>query len=276
MLTLKNDCTIHIQKRHVLINVCFWTLQSFAMFSFVYFAFRGNGSKIALCAATPLLLCLPRLAERLLRMRLSAMVRIFALLFTIGPLLGHAYDFYYVIPWWDNLLHMISGILFALLGYYLPDLIDRQNTRHSALLKYMSAICFALATAAVWEFLEYGMDQLFNMDMQQDSIVNNITSYYFGSQMGLTGAVGNIQSVIINGVDIGLNGYLDIGLHDTMTDMLVCALGAASFCLVQLFNKSKREYIEVLCQDTEFSISTLILTAKQMETNYENTKEIEG
>jgi len=227
-------------------------LEAFASLSLVFFVFHGDGSDIALCAVTLLLLYCPQLAERLFTIKLSTAVHIFALFYAIGPLLGHTYNFYYTIPWWDNLLHLMCGILFSLLGYYLPALVDRQNNRHSTLLKYLSAICLPLAAAAVWEFFEYGMDQFFNMDMQNDSIVNNITSYYFGSEMGVAGTIGDIQSVIVNGIDIGLGGYLDIGLHDTMIDMLVCALGVVLFCIIRFLSKSNREYIEVPCTEEQF------------------------
>ncbi len=236
-------------KRHVTVNACFWMLEAFALLSLVLFIFYGNHSKIALSAVTLLLLYCPQLVERLFGITLSTAVHIFALFYAIGPLLGHTYNFYYMIPWWDNLLHFMGGVVFALLGYYLPDLTDRQNNRHSTLLKYLSAICLSLAAAVVWEFFEYGMDQLFHTDMQNDTIVNNITSYYFGSEPGVAGTISDIQSVIINGVDIGLDGYLDIGLHDTMIDMLVCALGMVLFCLVRLLDKSKREYIDVPCKE---------------------------
>lgn len=95
----------------------------------------------------------------------------------------------------------------------------------------MSALSFTLAIAAVWEFYEYAMDTFFGMDMQQDTIVSGINSYLLGSEKGVAGSISDIQSVIVNGEELSINGYLDIGLIDTMQDMLVCTLGGICYCV---------------------------------------------
>lgn len=48
-----------------------------------------------------------------------------------------------------------------------------------------------------------------------------INSYLLGSEKGVAGSISDIQSVIVNGEELSINGYLDIGLIDTMHDMLV-------------------------------------------------------
>lgn len=222
-----------------LVEVCFWTLEAFTVISFVYFIFRGDKSDLVLCAVTILLLIFPQIIERLLKIKLSTTAHLLALLLSTGPLLGNAYNLYFILTWWDTLLHFVSGILFAMLGFSLPDLIDRQSRQHSKLLKYLTAILFALSTAVVWEFLEYSVDQIFHTDKQQDHIVKNITSYLLGNELGNTGTINDIQSVVINGIDISLGGYLDIGLHDTMMDMFACATGAILFCIIQQIYKSR-------------------------------------
>lgn len=226
-------------KRSLFVEICFWVLEAFTVISFVYFIFRGNKSDFVLYAVTVLLLIFPRIIERLLKIRFSTTAHLLALFLSIGPLLGNAYYLYFILTWWDTLLHFVSGILFGMIGFDLPKIVDRQNGQHSNLSKFLTAVCFALSTAVIWEFFEYGADQIFGLDKQQDHIIKNITSYLLGNELGNTGTINNIHSVIINGIDINLGGYLDIGLHDTMTDMLACATGATLFCIIQLFYKSK-------------------------------------
>lgn len=52
-----------------------------------------------------------------------------------------------------------------------------------------------------------------------------------GSEKGVAGSISDIQSVIVNGEELSINGYLDIGLIDTMQDMLVCTLGGICYCV---------------------------------------------
>ena len=44
-----------------------------------------------------------------------------------------------------------------------------------------------------------------------------------------------VQSVMINGVDLGHGGYIDIGLIDTMNDLLVNFIGAVLFSIIGFF-----------------------------------------
>ena len=44
--------------------------------------------------------------------------------------------------------------------------------------------------------------------------------------------VEGISDVVINGTELGLGGYLDIGLYDTMEDLFINFLGAAAFSLI--------------------------------------------
>ena len=45
----------------------------------------------------------------------------------------------------------------------------------------------------------------------------------------------NIQDVVINGESLGLGGYLDIGIIDTMKDLFVNFIGAVVFSVTGFF-----------------------------------------
>ena len=74
------------------------------------------------------------------------------------------------------------------------------------------------------------MDQLFALDMQKDTIVHAIHSVTLDpTNTNTTVTIDGITDTMVNGVDLGVGGYLDIGLIDTMEDLIVNFIGAAVF-----------------------------------------------
>lgn len=184
----------------------------------------GQPSRVLLTFATMVLVLLPELLQRLLRCRICLPVYLFTLCYAIGPMLGHCYNFYYSIPYWDKLLHITGGVMFVIFGIYLYSLLGADSKKRLACGVF--ALCFSIAIAVVWEFFEFGMDQLFRYDMQSDAVVTTITSYWLGSATGEPGSLADIHSVAVNGQALPFPGYLDIGLMDTMADMLLESAGA--------------------------------------------------
>ena len=210
--------------------------EAFSIGSFFYACFSGVASKILICIFSMLLLCVPHFLSKWLRFYIPTPLYVFILLYALCPMLGHAYHFYYLIPWWDTLLHTCGGVAFALLGAYLPTLFQPKRPP-SLWLCAIFGFCFSCTVAVLWEFIEYGCDMLLQSDMQQDTIVSSIYSYLLGDQMGVIGSIPNIESIIINGNP--LNGYIEIGLIDTMTDMIFETLGALVYTAVYYLDKGK-------------------------------------
>ena len=196
----------------------------FTICSVIRFGAAREWERALLAAVTLLLLCAPFLLEKLAHGRLSLPFFLFGLFYAIGSMLGHSYKLYYILPGWDKLLHICGGVGFAAVGYYLPQWagIHGKNDR---LVSVVFAVCFSMAVALLWEFEEYGADRLFDMDMQNDTVVHSITSYKLGSELGVLGRIPSIDSVVINGSQLPVDGYLDLGLIDTMTDTLLETLG---------------------------------------------------
>ena len=69
------------------------------------------------------------------------------------------------------------------------------------------------------------MDTLFGMDMQDDTVITEITSYLLDSTDGEAGTIRDITAVTVNGQSLPVRGYIDVGLNDTMWDMLLETLG---------------------------------------------------
>ena len=198
--------------------------------------------RLALAVATLLLVALPMLLEKLFHCRISLPIYIFALVYAIGPMLGHCWKLYYTVPVWDKLLHISGGVMFAILGAYIFDLLVKNKPFLAA--RTIFALCFSMAIAVLWEFCEFGGDRLFGMDMQDDTVVHSLTSYLLGDSLGVTGSIESIQSVTVN--SISLPGYIDIGLIDSMLDMLLETLGAIVTCLILWFDKGKHALIQKL------------------------------
>ena len=237
-----------MKKEHYIRNIVFVCFELFSLFSTVFFILRGEGERILLCAVTLLLLLLPPAVERIFHCRLSLSLYLVCMFYAIGAMLGHSWKFYYLFPGWDKLLHLLGGVVFAILGTCLPWLILGKAPDHP-LMTALFALCFSIALSVVWEFLEYGMDHFFAMDMQNDTVVHSIHSYLLGDELGVLGSLEQIQEISIHGQDLGLGGYLDIGLIDTMNDMLVESLGALIYAVIYFLTGGKKSAIRPAPQE---------------------------
>ena len=218
-----NICRENFIRKLVLVS-----LVLFSLLSVFFFIVNGDGERTLLCLVTMVLLFVPMATERVFHCRFSLFLYLICMFFAIGPMLGHSWKFYYMLLGWDKLLHTIAGVVFAIMGVYLPQLILGKDWEYP-LMTALFALCFSIAVSAVWEFFEYGMDALFSMDMQNDSIVSSIQSYKLGNDLGVLGSIEQIQEISINGQELGLGGYLDLGLIDTMNDMILEGLGAVVY-----------------------------------------------
>lgn len=219
----------------------------FALLTICLLLGNGQADRLALAIGTVFLAMLPAAVEKVFRCRISLPVYIFGLLYAIGPMLGHCWYFYYTISWWDKLLHICGGVMFAIFGAFVFDRLA--EGRQKPVAGAIFALCFSVAIAAIWEFAEFGADRFLGMDMQDDTVVTHLTSYLLGESIGITGSIGNIQSVVVNGIE--LPGYIDIGLIDSMLDMMLESLGALVTCVLLWLDKGKHPLIQALKGETE-------------------------
>ena len=202
----------------------------------------GDTERLLLAFGTLLFVLIPGILERLLRCRINLVVYLLGVLYAMGSMMGHCWKFYYTIPCWDKLLHLCGGVMFVILGIYLFERLSCGKANHVSAVIF--ALCFSLAISVLWEFVEYGADIFLGMDMQDDTVVNHITSYMLGTEKGVTGSIKDIQSVVINGAALPVDGYIDIGLHDTMLDMLWESGGALVTCMLLFIDKGKHPLIQ--------------------------------
>lgn len=218
-------------------------LAAFDIISFVY-SVRLRNALYALSSLLSLMLVfLPYLTERVLLLRISMDLKaVYWFLVIGGPVLGNVYRFYHYIRPWDKLLHMLSGFLAAAVGYALPDLLLKEKP--GKMFKCLFAVSFSVAIGGIWEIYEYLLDVFFKMDMQNDTVITGFSSYMLGDVPGTIGAVENIETVSINGKPFE-KGYIDIGLIDTMRDMIQCLMGSVLCMLTAAFQKPGSRFVSV-------------------------------
>lgn len=79
------------------------------------------------------------------------------------------------------------------------------------------------------------MDRYFGMDMQKDTVVSHVTSVELNPEGKNVPATVPVESLVVNGEDWDLGGYLDIGIIDTMKDLFVNFIGAVVFSIIGVF-----------------------------------------
>lgn len=205
---------------------------------------RGNFENAMLCIFSLLLLTLPYFIQKGFKITLPNTLEIIILLFIFSSeILGEIQNFYGIFPFWDTMLHTINGFLAAAVGFSLIHLLNKKSNKLKLSPIYLSlvAFCFSMTIGVLWEFFEFGVDNLMNKDMQKDRIVDNISSVKIDPENNdniIT--VKDIDHVIMYDKDNNEllkieGGVLDIGLKDTMKDLIVNFIGAVVFSIFGYF-----------------------------------------
>ncbi len=198
-----------------------------------------------ICILTLILFVIPSLIERRLRIDFPDTLECIILFFIFAAeILGEIQEFYLLVPHWDTVLHTINGFLFAAIGFSIVDLLNEDKhiaMSLSPLCMAVVAFCFSMTIGVLWEFFEWGMDMLVGTDMQKDTIMHGISSVMLhpdgrNEPVALEG-ITNVIVTLADGTQVPLNlgGYLDIGLMDTMKDLLVNLIGAVVFSVIGYF-----------------------------------------
>ncbi|MBE6140933.1 MAG: hypothetical protein E7172_05330 [Firmicutes bacterium] len=230
----------HLKKNKKVFAVYIF-LRFLVIIMMVFNFISGNYENVYFCFLSLILFLVPSLMEMKLSINFPDTLEIIVLLFIFASqILGEIYSFYHLIPFWDSILHTINGFVCAGLGFSMIDVLNQSDKFHIQLTPLFVAIvgfCFSMTIGIFWEFFEYGNDVLTNSDMQKDIIVTKINS------SNLNESITDINKTLIetkDGVYIIDNGYLDIGLIDTMDDLLVNFIGAIIFCTIGYFYVKKR------------------------------------
>ena len=205
----------------------------------------------SLCAIALVFFLLPTFLYNKFNIKVPSALEISAVLFTfmcvVGGEIGHLYAQF---PLWDKILHTFSGFLIAAIGLAFMDFFTKRKSSVFRLTPFFAvffAFFFALGVEVIWEVFEYMVDTLTGVtDMQADYYINYFTSKKAGGEINpVPIVVGGIKDVIITFEDgreaLVLPDYIDIGLADTMHDLIVGAAGALLFCVIEFIALVKRD-----------------------------------
>ena len=224
---------------------------------------RGEYESAFICLLVLILFILPFFIQQNFGIQLPTTLEIIILLFIFAAeILGELEGYFITYPNWDTMLHTTTGFLCAATGFALIDILNRNSRikfQLSPIYVALAAFCFSMTVGVLWEFFEFGMDRLFHLDMQKDTVVQSITSVMLDPTNSNTPiTIDGIHSVAVNGNDLGFDGYLDIGLYDTMEDLFVNFIGAVTFSVIGYFyikhrgkGKLARAFIPTLSEQEE-------------------------
>ena len=126
---------------------------------------------------------------------------------------GNLYDLYGALPFWDKILHTLSGPLFSIVGlsFALLLLRDMPEGTGKVLAAVLFALLFSLAVGYLWEVFEYAVDSLmpggYNNQRWQNGVVGQLPN-------------GNYEVTEPRGS----------GLIDTMSDLICNLCGTVASC----------------------------------------------
>ena len=192
----------------------------------------------AVCLLTLGLFLIPSFLEGALQIEIAPLFEgiIYGFIFA-AMILGELDNYYTKYPLWDTMLHTLNGFLFAAVGFITIDLLNRnsKSVKLSPLYLTMVAFCFSMTIGVLWEFFECGGDLFLGQDMQKDFIIQNFQSVTLDpthTQQAIKVIdVVKTQIFTASGQVFEVEGgYLDIGILDTMKDLLVNFIGAVVFC----------------------------------------------
>ena len=220
--------------------IVFYTLRLLVLVVLVRQLFLHNYEGAFFCILTIVLLYIPSWLQVKLRIELPPPLEITILCFIFAAeILGEVNAFYVNVPNWDTMLHTLNGFLAAAVGFSMVLLLnddERLTFDLSPFFLALVAFCFSMTIGVLWEFFEFGMDFFFHTDMQKDTVINAVYTVALDpTRTNKVVAIKGIQDVVINGESLGLGGYLDIGIIDTMKDLFVNFIGAVVFSVAGFF-----------------------------------------
>ena len=221
-------------KAHPVLFFSYVILRALVIAVLIRKLFQQEYYDVFLCSLTLLLFTVPSFVERKLHIDVPNTLEVIILLFIFSAeILGEIQEYYLIFPFWDTMLHTLNGFLMAAIGIAMVDILNRSRkfqVRLSPAFVAVVAFCFSMTIGVLCEFFEYGVDTFLHMDMQKDTIIPAVTSVMLNPEGRNAAVTVPIESIVINGEPWA--GYIDIGLHDTMKDLLVNFIGAVTFSLI--------------------------------------------
>ena len=227
-------------RRQPAVFTVYLVLRLMVLATLVSSVIRSEYESAFICLLVLVLFMLPFFIQQNFGIELPSTLEIIILLFIFAAeILGELECYFITFPYWDSMLHTTTGFLCAATvgsEMCIRDSNSRIKFELSPIYVALAAFCFSMTVGVLWEFFEFGMDRIFHMDMQKDTVVSSITSVMLDpTNKNIPVTIDGITSVTVNGQELGFGGYLDIGLYDTMEDLFVNFIGAVVFSTIGYF-----------------------------------------
>lgn len=162
-------------------------------------------SHLILSTSALVLFNVPNFLKIKYKLYIPSVLQVVSLIFIYSHfILGEIFRLYDYSILFDKVLHTTSGIAITILGFSLINFLNQSKNLYLKLSPFFVAFfsfCFSLTIAALWELFEFGVDSIFNSNMQRWKV----------SVTELSNAT----------LDLGR-----VGLIDSMLDIIVCMLGS--------------------------------------------------
>lgn len=149
--------------------------------------------------AALLLTFLPKVVEKVLKKNRNKLISFLFMLFIfLASYLGTLKRFYAIFPWWDFMVHLLSGVILGLIAFYVlknVDIFKNTESMKFRILALIFIISFATLCGVLWEIYEFSMDNILGVDMQ----VVELT--------GVADTMGDLIADFIGGTIIGIYGF---------------------------------------------------------------------
>lgn len=153
-------------------------LQLVLVASMVVLAFEAQWLNVAATASIIVLTFVPSMMGRRFGVYIPPEFELLAILFIFASLfLGEVRGYYTRFWWWDALLHASSGFLLGIVGFLLVYALNQKELGNLGLrpsFVALFAFTFSLSLGALWEIFEFGMDQIFGLNMQKSGLVDTM------------------------------------------------------------------------------------------------------
>ena len=178
---------------------------------------------IMLCTCMLLILIVPEHLFKHLSIKIPLELYFLVFLFAFcAIILGDVLNYYNYYPWWDSMLHFLSGVIIPFFGLWLIKLLMAEKSELIYMNKTFTMIFILMLTmglGAMWEIVEYTYDDLFNTNTQQFMETT-------------TGS-------LISEEDIPLTGH--DALNDTMKDLKLALGGSITVIAYASFKDRKKQ-----------------------------------
>ena len=126
---------------------------------------------IVQCLLGIVVINLPSLLAKKFRFELPGVLYALYIIFLYCAIfLGEVRSFYYVIPYWDSILHCFSSLMLGFFGFMVITILNRDEhtiLHLSPFFVALFAFCFAVMIGSAWEIYEFTFDGLLGLNMQK-------------------------------------------------------------------------------------------------------------